>query len=179
MSRRHRLKRIAPKQRREIIGADLGTKEGAQHGDWRTLELPVLGRRRQRQAIHERLFSAGRISPAEWQAVEDFARDHALASGARDSERGWERVDGGRNFEPTIMVVNALARLRLAYGRLGVARSRILELVACEGSSAGEIARMLLRSDSGGARERIDELVVDAAQVLAGTERRNSDGTGR
>lgn len=146
---------------------DLGPAELAQHGDWRLLELPVMGRRRQRQTVHERLWIAGRLSSAAYEAGELYGRRWAEAHGALGGVPP-ERVDGrGGGPEPAERVLRAVEWLGAAESRVGCLVARTLDQVCGECESAERAAARVFGGAGGAARRRIERAVAEGLETLA------------
>jgi hypothetical protein len=146
---------------------DLGPPEIGQHGDWRLLEMPVVGRRIMREPIHERLWRAARVTAAQFQAAEDYAADVAIASGMRDTPSlTLDRVDGRASWDPSMKMVNAISRLRRSRDRIGLPASWLLERACADCVSTAWLARALYGRDNAAARVRADEAIVSALRAL-------------
>lgn len=154
-------------QPREAV-SDLGPESVAQHGDFVIAEAV---RRRQRVSPHERLYALGRISARAWQAGEDWARDYALAAGARGSQAGADRVDGGAIAAPGEGMLAALARRRRAADRIGGRVASLLDRGIGEGWSLTALAEAYEGAADGRLRARVLARVAGALGILCGESR--------
>lgn len=148
--------------------SDFGPPELAQHADW---VMPAGVRRRQRHPIHDWLFGRGAISAAEWQAADDYARDYALALGARAGGPALDRVDGGGGVEPAEGMLAAIGRRRRVMGRLGRASVRLLDVALGECLSRRRLALQFVGRDDGGAYGEVERAVKGCLARLAGRMR--------
>ena len=137
----------------------------APHGDW---VIPGGVRRLQRHYVHDRMFAAGRISPAEWQAGSDYSDDFARASGAVERGNSLEHVDGSTSGGPTDAVVAAISRRRRAHERIGREAGVLLDAALGEGWSVVALAIAFAGGAGGAARERVERMVGIALEALVG-----------
>ena len=142
---------------------DLDHARLEQHGDWR---VPNGIRRLQRFFIHDRLFAAGRITPAEWQAASDYGDDYARAQGAVDGGATLDRVDGSGAGGPTDAVVAAVSRRRRAHERIGREYGVLLDAACGEGWSVMALAVAFAGGNGGAAQERVHRMVAIALEML-------------
>ena len=145
---------------------DLGPAALHQHGEWR---MPTGIRRVQRDPVYERLHREGRIDAGEAQACDDYARDTALAAGARDGGRSMEKVSGGTGPEPAEAIIAAQGRLRRAQARIGAPAAGLIDMAAVECASAREMARRAYGADHGGAVRAVEAALIAAIRLLART----------
>ena len=137
----------------------------APHGDW---VIPGGVRRLQRHYVHDRMFAAGRISPAEWQVGSDYSDDYARASGAVERGNSLEYVDGSTSGGPSDAVVAAISRRRRAHERIGRQAGVLLDAALGEGWSVVALAARFAGGEGGAARERVERMVAIALEALAG-----------
>ena len=140
----------------------------AAHGDWTS---PTGQRRLQRDPIADQLFAAKRISPSEWQAADDFARDYELSMGARDSGARNSRVDGGGKESETAQIA-ALGRRRRLRVRIGAGVVALLDAALGEGISRRALAQRVCGATDGAAYKRLETAIIEAIRLMAGTESR-------
>ncbi|MCB8880114.1 hypothetical protein ACELLULO517_07695 [Acidisoma cellulosilytica] len=141
----------------------------SQHGDVDVKKYHG-GRRAYRIAMHDRLLERGKITDLEHDSVERFVKDWSfIARSGLGSTLGQLDVRGSSDG-PADTVLIASTKVRLATGRVGAWRFPILIDACCEGMNGSAMARKYLGSDSGGARDGIEKLAVEAIQLLHGAK---------
>ena len=142
----------------------------AAHGDW---VIPGGVRRLQRHSVRDQLFAARKITAAEWQAADDYARDYELALGARDNGPKVGRVDGGGDGAE-MAIWSALGRRRRLRFRLGPPLMKFLDAALGEAISRRALALRFVGRDDGRAYDALDAALAQAFRRLAGAEARKS-----
>jgi len=136
----------------------------APHGDWMQ---PTGVHRLQRHSVRDQLFAAEKITAAEWQIADDYANDYELSLGARDNGPKASRVDE-TGSAPELAMWAALGRRRRLRFRLGPAMMAFLDAALGEAWSRRALALKFIGASDGDAYARLETVLIEALQRLAG-----------